>query len=117
MPKIKREEDDFKIPKFPTYTNQELFKFRDELEKYRVNKILNGRELRYIDFWKYLKDQKAISSDNAVYVNNIYPGTNATLYEVLNDKYEKMCLLTNRVEYAKQQELKALDEVYQKVNL
>jgi len=108
---------------FPDYSNQELRVFEKEIEAYRVSKTDIRGAYTYIDFWKYLQDKGAISKDNAIQVTGFkylkchihkdctYPTCDQTLYEVLNDKWNKLCKLKGRTEYAKAQDLKMLDEI------
>lgn len=114
MSKIKRDQniEDFKVNRLPVFSKQELYALKADLEKYKYKKTLpNGIVLNLIDFEKYLKDQGALNKDGAVYINRIYPNSQVTYYEALDEKWRQLCILLSKVEYAKTMELQGLDEV------
>lgn len=115
MSKIKKEKPnlkDFKADKFPIWSKQELYAFNTELEKYRFKKkLITGEEVRLLDFERYMKDKMALNPEGAVYVNNIYPDTSSTVYEVLNEKLNQLYSLISKVEYAKKMEALELDKL------
>jgi hypothetical protein len=132
MSKFKKEEEyseEISKKRFPEYSNQELREFEKEVEKYRVEKEDKKGKYTYIDFWKYLQDQGAISKDNAIQITGFKYvkchehkdcekiECDLPIYEILNDKWRQLCKLRGRTEYAKAQDLKSLDGIADKFKI
>ena len=114
------------VRNFPDYSNQELRVFEKEMEAYRVNKTDARGAYTYIDLWKYLQDKGAVKN-NAIQVTGFkylkchlhkdcsYPTCDQPLYEVINDKWNQLCKLQGRTEFAQKKAIEGYEEIAQSV--
>jgi hypothetical protein len=87
-----------------TYTKQELYAFKDELEVYRVTKTVARQKCSYIDFDAYLIDKGAMVRQGGGYGPAILE-PKIKLYEELTDKWDQLCSMLNKKAYAQAKEL------------
>lgn len=102
------------------YTDAELRAFGQELEPYRISKTLStGEQVSYVSITDYLKAQKAISPEGAIYIKAIDYTTadgkenwkydsHSNKYRVIMNKYRQWLDYIGRVEYAKKKEIEEL---------
>lgn len=110
------------------YTNDELKIFDEELKKYFITKkndFFNGKEIKFLDEIKWLKDNRALTKDNKVIINNYiapkYSSDGKLItptdcdpikYEELNDKLDQWKLWKGRIEKREYYIIQGLNKLY-----
>lgn len=89
------------------FTREELKAFEKELEMYRVEKIVSGQAVSYINFEQYLLDQHVMVRQPG-YPAPALVESQLDRYLALDDKFEQLKALKTKREFAKAKELEEL---------
>lgn len=100
--------------KYKQFTNQELRAFEKEMnEKYLIKKVLSdGKEHQFYDEERWQKDNGGLGGLGGVIISDFRP----IEYETNRDKLSQLYKLQGRTEFAKKQEMVALEKSIDEVS-
>lgn len=117
--RIGKEKEVYKAPE-RIFTDSELQKFHEDIQKYRVtNKLTNNEEVFFVDFTLVHKGYRTMNKDGAVYIQEdgfgsyVYP----TRYERLENKIRQYINFRGRKEFFDKNKLEGLDKLAEEMSV